>query len=116
MLWDDEFLKKFFVFFCLKSKHTYYEILQVTRSADQEALRKAFCRLSKILHPDTTALPPLEAAEQFQLVCEAYEVLGDCQRRFLYDKDLEVDFLERQDLKLKRIVLSPDDHFSSKKG
>ena len=65
-----------------------YELLGVSPSADAVSLRKAFCRLSKILHPDTTSLPLAEAATKFQQVCEAYDLLGDPVRRRTYDEEL----------------------------
>ena len=54
-------------------------------------LRRAFCTLSKVLHPDTTELPAEEAARKFQQVCEAYELLSDPLRREAYDEILDVE-------------------------
>ena len=67
---------------------TYYERLGVSRSADADALRQAFRRLSKAVHPDTTRLPAEDAARQFRLLREAYEQLADPRRRRLYDAAL----------------------------
>ena len=55
------------------------------RTVDSTTLRRAFCKLSKALHPDTTALPTEEAASKFQEVCEAYELLNDPLLRDAYD-------------------------------
>ena len=62
-----------------------YKILGVSSSVDSSDLRKAFRLLSKQLHPDTTSLPKEEAAEKFQKICEAYELLSDPLLRDAYD-------------------------------
>ena len=69
---------------------SHYERLGIPRSADGQVLRKAFHRLSKDLHPDTTLLPVDEAAKQFREVYESYELLSDPERRRAYDKTLEL--------------------------
>ncbi len=74
----------------------YYDLLGVPSSVDSFQLRKAFRRLSKALHPDTTALPPGEAARRFQEVCEAYELLADPITRAAYDKQLAKENLDIQ--------------------
>ena len=66
-------------------EETYYELLGVSQSADDATLRRAFRALSKTLHPDTTKLPVRQAAERFQQVCEAYELLTDPSLRKEYD-------------------------------
>jgi len=66
-----------------------YELLGVSTSANNEELRKAFRKLSKQLHPDTTSLPRDEATRQFQNVCEAYDLLSDPVLRANYDLFIE---------------------------
>ncbi len=66
-----------------------YELLGVDQCADAQTLRKAFHRLSKALHPDTTSLPIDEAEYRFRKVCEAYELLSDPIRREAYDESLK---------------------------
>ena len=66
-----------------------YELLGVSPSANNAELRKAFRRLSKRLHPDTTSLPRDEATRQFQNVCEAYDLLSDPVLRANYDLLIE---------------------------
>ncbi len=72
----------------MNSSRNYYEILGVKPSADLQTLKKAFHRLSKLLHPDTTLLPLDEAEYQFHQVCEAYQLLSDPLTRKVYDKAL----------------------------
>ena len=72
----------------MKPAQDYYELLGVNASADASSLRKAFHKKSKTFHPDTTSLPEDEAAEYFQLLCEAYELLLDPQKRRDYDREL----------------------------
>ncbi|MCP9849165.1 J domain-containing protein [Cyanobium sp. Morenito 9A2] len=64
---------------------THYELLQLPPSATVEELRRAFRRLSKLYHPDTTSLPAAEAQEHFRLLQEAYGTLSDPLRRQAYD-------------------------------
>ena len=67
---------------------SHYERLGVPSHADPETLRQAFRRRSKDLHPDTTTLPALEAAQQFQQLRQSYELLADPERRRRYDDQL----------------------------
>lgn len=62
----------------------YYKILGVERHADQETIKKAFRRLAAKFHPDRN--PDPRAEEQFKEINEAYEVLGDAQKRAKYDQ------------------------------
>lgn len=63
----------------------YYKILGVPRTADDKAIRRAYRKLAKESHPD---LHPDDAAasQRFKDVAEAYEVLGDADKRAKYDK------------------------------
>ena len=72
----------------LKVIRNHYDLLGVGRTADFAQIHAAFRSLSKTLHPDTTSLPPDEAASQFRKLCEAYELLADPERRRIYDSDL----------------------------
>lgn len=63
----------------------YYAILGVPRGADEKAIRRAYRKLAKESHPD---LHPGDAAaaQRFKDVAEAYEVLGDAEKRAKYDR------------------------------
>src|SRR5579884_785585 len=63
----------------------YYEVLGVSRDADEATIKKAFRRLARELHPDVNSQDP-QAEEQFKEAAEAYEVLSDPERRATYDR------------------------------
>ena len=68
---------------------SYYKILGVDENASNHELRKAFCKLSIELHPDTTSLEIDEAKSKFQEVLEAYENLNNSNLRKKYDEKLK---------------------------
>ncbi|EPY49804.1 DNAJ domain-containing protein [Schizosaccharomyces cryophilus OY26] len=66
----------------------YYSILNVSQKATQEEIRFAYKRAALETHPDR--VPPNDrtrATQQFQLVNEAFYVLGDSTRRAQYDRE-----------------------------
>ncbi|MEN9216044.1 MAG: J domain-containing protein [Gloeomargarita sp. HHBFW_bins_162] len=70
------------------SKPTYYDILGVSRFANEETIRRAYRELSKRYHPDTTTLPIPIAQEKFHQINTAYTVLISPQQRAAYDQQL----------------------------
>jgi len=73
----------------LKGETSYYKILGVNENASNHELRKAFCKLSIELHPDTTSLEIEVAKSKFQEVLEAYENLNNSNLRKIYDDKLK---------------------------
>ena len=64
---------------------SYYEILEVSKSADKTTIKKAYRKLAKQYHPDKN--PGDEEAEhKFKLCNEAYQCLSDDQQRSTYDR------------------------------
>ena len=73
----------------MKGETSYYKILGVNENASNHELRKAFCKLSIELHPDTTSLEIDVAKSKFQEVLEAYEHLNNSNLREIYDNKLK---------------------------
>ena len=73
----------------MKGETSYYKILGVNENASNHELRKAFCKLSIELHPDTTSLEIDIAKSKFQEVLEAYEHLNNSNLRKIYDDKLK---------------------------
>ena len=73
----------------MKGETSYYKILGVNENASNHELRKAFCKLSIELHPDTTSLEIDDAKSKFQEVLEAYENLNNSNLRKIYDDKLK---------------------------
>jgi molecular chaperone DnaJ len=62
-----------------------YDVLGVTRQADESQIKKAFRSLARELHPDVNSHDP-QAEEKFKEAAEAYEILSDADRRATYDR------------------------------
>lgn len=65
----------------------YYEVLGVPRTATEKEIKQAYRKLARQHHPDLHQGDAKAAAEdKFKLINEAYEVLGDAEKREKYDK------------------------------
>lgn len=62
----------------------YYDRLGVSKDASQDEIKKAYRRMSKKYHPDINKEPGAE--EKYKEVQEAYDTLGDEQKRAAYDQ------------------------------
>ena len=67
------------------SKRDYYEVLGVSRDVEQKDLKKAYRKLAMKYHPDRNP-DDKDADAKFKEATEAYEVLGDAQKRAAYDQ------------------------------
>ncbi len=62
----------------------YYQILGVSRAADESEIKKAYRKLARKYHPDVNQ--DAGAEDKFKQVNEAYEVLKDADKRQAYDR------------------------------
>ena len=69
----------------MATKRDYYEILNVSRSVNEQELKSAYRRLAVQHHPDKNQGAP-EAEEKFKEAAEAYAVLSDPEQRQRYDR------------------------------
>ncbi|CAD7959478.1 unnamed protein product [Amoebophrya sp. A25] len=63
----------------------YYEVLQVQRGCSESDIKKAYRKLALKYHPDKNPDDPA-AEEAFKRVSEAYETLGNAEKRQMYDR------------------------------
>nr|WP_321514196.1 molecular chaperone DnaJ [uncultured Pseudodesulfovibrio sp.] len=67
------------------SKRDYYEVLGVDRSASQDEIKSAYRKKAFKYHPDRNQDDP-EAEPKFKEAAEAYEILGNGEKRQAYDR------------------------------
>ncbi|MEO6835315.1 MAG: DnaJ C-terminal domain-containing protein [Candidatus Tumulicola sp.] len=63
----------------------YYSVLGVPKNAAQKDVKSAYRKLARKWHPDANPNNAKEAEEKFKEISEAYEVLGDAEKRKKYD-------------------------------
>ncbi len=67
------------------AKRDYYEILEVTKAASTDEIKKAYRKMAIKFHPDKNPNNK-EAEEKFKEAAEAYEILSDAQKKQRYDQ------------------------------
>jgi DnaJ-class molecular chaperone len=66
------------------AERDYYDILDVSRDASQDEIKRSYRKLARELHPDVNKAP--DAEKRFSEVQEAYAVLSDPEKRKKYDQ------------------------------
>jgi len=69
----------------MAEKRDYYEVLEVSKTASTEEIKRSYRRLARQHHPDVNP-GDKEAEERFKEITEAYEVLSDPEKRAMYDR------------------------------
>ncbi|AZL15718.1 molecular chaperone DnaJ [Rickettsiales endosymbiont of Stachyamoeba lipophora] len=77
------------------SKEDYYQLLEVSKGASKDDLKKAYRKLAMQYHPDRNP-GNKEAETKFKKISEAYEVLSDDQKRAAYDQYGHAAFAQGQ--------------------
>jgi molecular chaperone DnaJ len=69
----------------MSQKRDYYEILGISKNADEAEIKKAYRKMALKYHPDKNQ-GDSEAEEKFKEAAEAYEVLSNSEKRAQYDR------------------------------
>ena len=69
----------------MAAKRDLYEVLGISKTADEKTIKKAYRKLAKKYHPDTNP-GDKEAEAKFKEVTEAYEILSDSEKKAQYDQ------------------------------
>jgi DnaJ-class molecular chaperone len=68
----------------------YYKILEVEEKASQDEIKKSYRKLAAMYHPDKNP----QGEDKFKEIAEAYEVLGNPEKRSQYDNRVIIHFKE----------------------
>ena len=69
----------------MSQKRDYYEVLEVSRGADERELKKAYRKMAHQYHPDKNPGDTV-AEEKFKEAAEAYSILSDPEKKSRYDQ------------------------------
>ena len=67
-------------------KQDYYETLEINQDASQEDIKKAYRKAALKYHPDRNKNNKEESETKFKQIAEAYEILGNAEKKQLYDQ------------------------------
>ena len=69
----------------MSNKRDYYEVLGVSKGADESEIKKAYRKLALKYHPDKNP-DDASAEDKFKEAAEAYEVLSNAEKKAQYDR------------------------------
>ncbi|HAG83619.1 MAG TPA: molecular chaperone DnaJ [Cyanobacteria bacterium UBA12227] len=72
----------------MQDSRNYYQILEVSKEATSQEIKKAYRRLARQYHPDLHPENPA-ATERFKEICQAYQILSNPLQRREYDQQFE---------------------------
>lgn len=96
----------------------YYKILGVNKNSSAEEIKKAYKKLAVQFHPDKNPNNK-QAEEKFKEISEAYDVLGDTEKRQKYDslggnwQQFQTEFSAQKDFEFKDVFSGLNDVWSS---
>ncbi|MDR1392051.1 MAG: molecular chaperone DnaJ [Clostridiales bacterium] len=68
------------------NKKDYYEVLGISKGANEEEIKKAYRKLAKKYHPDLNPEDKINSEKKFKEISDAYNVLVDPAKRNMYDQ------------------------------
>jgi preprotein translocase subunit Sec63 len=83
----------------VNGQHTYYDVLGIEFDASPDEVKEAGRKLLKFYHPDKNINNPDYDSEKFYQVYEAYETLGDEDRRKIYNETQMILFTSKDIIK-----------------
>lgn len=89
----------------MKGERDFYEVLQVSRSAEPEVIKAAYWRLVRMYHPDVSMRSDVES--RIREINRAYSILGDPVQREEYDREMGIEddpHLGKGNVTLRRIA------------
>jgi len=75
----------------------YYNILEVSRDASEDDIKRSYRKLALKYHPDKNPVGDKFAENKFKEIVDAYHVLSDKNRRTIYDYDLSKGYRRQRD-------------------
>jgi len=80
----------------MSQKEDLYKVLGINENASHDEIKKAYRGLSLKFHPDRNPAP--DATEKFKQINEAYEILGDEQKRKQYEMERKNPFMRMSNM------------------